>query len=225
VVDPGLPFAHEGQYYNLSWSVVDRRPGTSVRVAVDYNGTAPRDTTVAYEDLSARDREMLSGVFPPKTDNLQEGPDFGTAATYNETERERSVLLGDEYEAVRYEGETYPVIVEDTEPVTIKTYRYTTTVVADSSAEYASQLRSAYLFTLSGLSDTERDVVEQAIEDTYYAESSDDEAFRSVLEIFLRHEAIQQNEYRGTWLVYYDGQTYVAELSYQGFDGTDMSES
>jgi hypothetical protein len=219
-VDPGRPFAHEGRYYNLSWSVVDRRPGTSVRVGVDYNGTAPSDATVDYEDLAARDRELLAGVFPPQRDHLREGPDIGTAGTYNETERDRSVLLAGEYEAVRYEGETYPVIVEGTESVTIKTYRYTSTLVASSSAEYAGQLRSTYLFTLSGLSDAERTVVEEAINDTYYADSSDDEAFRAVLETFWRHEAIQRNEYRGTWLVYYDGKTYLAKLSYEGFDMT-----
>ncbi|MFB6159716.1 MAG: hypothetical protein ABEJ61_00895 [Haloferacaceae archaeon] len=217
-VESGLPFEHDGRYYNLSWSVVDRRPGTSVRVGVDYNGTAPDAATVAYGELSNADRAMLAGALPRQTDNLREGPDFGVAATYSGTERDRSVLLDGEYGAVRYEGETYPVTVEDTERVTIESYRYIATEVADSSAAYAGQLRSAYLFTLSGLSDAERAVVEAAIDDTYYADSSDDEAFRAVLEIFRRHDAVRRTEYRGTWLVSYEGESYVAELSYQGFD-------
>lgn len=217
-VEQGLPFAHEGRYYDLSWTVTDRQPGTAVDVAIDYNGTAPDDATVAYESLSARDRETLDRLLPPRTDRREEGYDFGVHVTYNATERNRSVLLSGEYDAVRYEGETYPVDVGDTEQVTTETYRYTATVVANSSGEYASQLREEYLFALSGLSERERAVVEEAVDDTYYAEDTDDEAFRSVLETFQRHEAIRQGEYRGTWLVRYDGEVYLAELSYGGFD-------
>ncbi|MFB6135905.1 MAG: hypothetical protein ABEJ04_04020 [Halobacteriaceae archaeon] len=218
LVDPGLPFAHEGGYYNVSWTVVDTHPGTSAEVAVDYNGTAPSDETVAYEDLSARDREVLGGLLPPETERRTEGFDVGVVATYNATERNRSVLLAGEYEAVRYEGETYPVSLEDTEPVTIRTYRYSASTVADDAAEYAALLRERYLFTLSGLSDDERAVVEEAVESSYYAEDDDDEAFRSVLETFRRHRAIREGEYDGLWLVRYDGEVYVADLSYGGFE-------
>lgn len=217
-VEQGLPFAHEGRYYDLSWTVTDRQPGTAVDVAIDYNGTAPDDATVAYESLSARDRETLDRLLPPPTDRRDEGYDFGVHVTYNATERNRSVLLSGEYDAVRYEGETYPVDVGDTERVTTETYRYTATVVANSSAEYASQLREEYLFALSGLSDKERQVVEEAIDDTYYAEDTDDEAFRSVLETFRRHEPVRESEYDGMWLVRYDGEVYLADLSYGGFD-------
>lgn len=220
LVEPGLPFSYEERYYNLSWSVVGRQSGTSVRVGIDYNGTAPSAATVAYANLSARDREMLGGVLPPKSTSLRKGSDFYTDATYTETERDRSVLLAEGTEAVRYEGETYPVTVVDTESVVIETRRYAATLVANSSAEYADQLRSEYLFTLSELSDAERNVVEEAIGDTYYAETDGDEAFQSVLETFQRHGAIQRNEYRGTWLVRYDGETYLADLSYEGFDLT-----
>lgn len=218
-VEHGLPFEHRGRYYNVSWTVVDSEPGTAVDVAIDYNGSAPDGATVAYEELPARDREALDRLLPPRTDRLTEGNDFGVHVTYNRTERNRSVLLAGEYDAVDYEGETYPVDVRRTREVTVETYRYTASVVANSSEEYASQLREEYLFTLSGLSDEERAVVEEAIDDgSYYAEDTDDEAFRSVLETFRRHEAVQENEYEGTWLVRYDGEVYVAELSYGEFD-------
>jgi hypothetical protein len=94
------------------------------------------------------------------------------------------------------------------------------TTVADSTAGYADQLRDRYLFTLSGLSDDERSVVEEAMSKngSYYADTDGDEAFRGVLESFDGHPAIERNEFRGTWLVRYDGDVYVAELSYQGFE-------
>jgi hypothetical protein len=81
-------------------------------------------------------------------------------------------------------------------------------------------LRDEYLFTLSNLSDDERKVVETATKDgeTYYAEDDGDQAFRSVMETFRRHEALTRDDYEGTWLVRYEGEVYLAELSYGGFE-------
>jgi hypothetical protein len=219
-VERGLPFGYDGAYYEVDWNVTDSQPATSVSLEIDYNGSAPAGETVGYDALSPRDRELLDGLLPPRTERRTEGYDFGTGGTYTEPERNRSVLLSGEYEAVRFEGETYPVAVE-TEPTTLRTYRYTVTTVADSTAAYADRLRERHLFTLSGLSEDERSVVEEAISEngSYYAESDDDEAFRGVLEEFDGRSAIESTEYRGTWLVRYEGEVYVAELSYGGFEG------
>lgn len=223
-VERGLPFAYQGGYYEVDWNVTDSRPATSVSVEMDYNGTAPASETVGYDAISPRDRELLSGLLPPRTERRVDGYDIGAGGTYTEAERNRSVLLSGEYEAVRFEGETYPVAVE-TEPTTLQTYRYTATPVADSTAAYADRLRERHLFTLSGLSEDERAVVEEAINEngSYYAESDDDEAFRGVLEKFDGRSAIESTEYHGTWLVRYDGEVYVAALSYGGFDGARPS--
>jgi hypothetical protein len=218
LIEPGLPFAHQGQYYNISSTVVDHQPGTAVTLEIDYNGTTQTNATVAYSNLSVRDRALIDGVLPPKRERRTDGYDFGTSATYNETEQNQSVLLTEEYDAIRYEGEIYPINIRDTRPVTINTYQYTASTVASSSTEYATQLRDEYLFTLSGLSEAERGVVEQAINDMYYADNDDDETFRAVMETFQQQTAIQKNEYQGTWLVRYNGEIYVAELSYEGFN-------
>lgn len=209
-VRPGHPFEYEGRYYNLTRSVVDREPGTLARIELDFNESVPPTETVAYPALPRRDREVLAGILPPGG--------LGGYVTYNATERNESVLLSGEYQAVRYRGKTYPYDVADTDNGTVETYRYTPTLVANSSAEYATQLREAHLFELANLSVDERQVVEKAIEDTYYAEDTGDEAFRSVLSRFHRHEAIQADEYEGTWLVRYRGEIYLAELGYGGFD-------
>lgn len=226
-IEDGLPFAHEGRYYNLSRTVVDRQPGTAVDIGIDYNGSTsaagpPGDDSgmVTYASLSARDREAIDQLLPPRTDRRTEGADFGLGITYNETEQNRSVLLSGRVDAVTYEGETYPVDVDETRHVTIKTYRYTASIVANSTAAYASELRESYLFGLAGLSAGERQVVETAIDETYHADGTDDEAFRSVVAAFRRHRAIRSMSSEGTWLVRYDGKTYLAELSYGGIDVT-----
>jgi hypothetical protein len=218
LVTPGLPFRSGGRYYNVSASVIDRQPGTAYRLGIDYNGTAGDGATVAYENLSARDRAVVDKVLPPIPVTADPGPDYYVDATYTATERNRSVLLTADTEAVRYEGETYPIAVTESESVTVPTRRYTATVVANSTEAYAQRLRSEHVFTLAGLSDAERSVVTDAITDSYYADSDGDEAFAAVVERFQQERAVERNEFRGVWLVRYDGEVYVAELSYEGFE-------
>lgn len=217
-LEPGLPFRSDGRYYNVTSLVIDRQSGTFYRLGIDYNGTAPDTATVAYANLSARDRTLLDAVLPPKGVKDRPGPDWHFDATYTASEHNQSVLLSDGIDAVRYEGEVYPITVSERKPITIPTRQYTATVVANSTVGYAQQLRSNYVFTLGELSNPERSVVTEAINDTYYAESDSDDAFEAVLDRFTQQTAIQRNEYRGMWLVRYDGTVYLAELSYENFD-------
>jgi hypothetical protein len=217
LVEPGPPFRSDGRYYNVTSSVSERQSGTAYRFGIDYNGTARERTTVAYENLTARDRAVVGAVLPPVPVTADPGPDYYFDGTYTTSERNQSVLLAEGTEAVRYEGATYPVVVTETESTTVLTREYTATVVANSTTAYAQRLRSQYVFTLDGLSDAERSVVREAINDSYYAED-DDDAFRRLLERFDQEAAVQRNEFRGVWLVQFDDEVYVAELSYEGFE-------
>jgi hypothetical protein len=67
------------------------------------------------------------------------------------------------------------------------------------------------------LATDEREVVAGAIEGSYHAESSDDAAFRSIVERFRRHGAVRSDEYRGEYVVRYRGELYWAELRYGEF--------
>lgn len=90
--------------------------------------------------------------------------------------------------------------------------------MAPSASAYAADLRESELFNISGLSDAEREVVTEAVEETYYSESTDDEAFRSVLGRFWSHEAVRSDEYSGSWVVRYEGTVYWADVHYDEFD-------
>jgi hypothetical protein len=217
-VDNRLPFEHGGAYYEVAWTVVDSEEATVVEVAIDYNGTTD-GRTVAYDDLPAVDRETLDGLLPPRDENRVEGYDIGVGATYTDAELNESALSGGGYDAVTYEGEQYPIRVEQARTVTVQTYRYTATEVAPNASAYAAQLREAYAFTLdpATLDDDERSVVEAATEETYYADSTDDEAFRGVQAAFREHEAIERGDGTGLWLVRYEGELYVADLHYGQF--------
>ncbi len=214
----GLPFAVDGAYYDLSVEPVGNHSELLVDVKIDYNGTTD-GPAVAYEDLSPADKALLDTLLQAEHEDQGEGYDFGAGARYTDAEANASVLLAGDYAAVRYRGERYPIAV-DSRPVTVTTYRYTAEQVAPNAEAYAQSLRETYQFTLSGLSTEERKVVDEAIRGTYYAESTDDSAFQSVLQRFRSHDAVRSDEYSGSWVVRYDGDLYWAELHYGGFTQT-----
>jgi hypothetical protein len=220
-VQRGLPLAYEGSYYEIDWNATGTEPGTAFAVGVDLNGTAPADETVRFEELSERDRRLLGNLLIAMSEReprLNPGPEIAIPEEYTMSETNESVLLSGEYSAVRYNGTVYPFVLEERREETLTRYRYTVDRVADSTSAYAQQLRDEHLFTLSGLSEGERSVMNEAIDGVYYAEDTDDESFRSIMDQFSAESAIEAGSYDGTWLVRYDGKVYTADLSYGGFD-------
>lgn len=224
-VDRGLPYVYDGGYYDLTREVVGEQPGYETAIEVDLNATEVDGETIDYRDLPAVDRERLGPLLEADLEPREPGYDVGLRAVYSTGEAESSVLVPDQvYEGIVYEGETYGMGVDEPENVTLQTYRYESTVVAESAAAYAEQLRDRYEFELSGLSDGEREVVSEAAGGSYYADSDDDEAFASLVDRFRARGAVSEDrEYdRGNWLVRYEGQRYWAQLEYSAFadDGT-----
>jgi len=221
-VRDGLPLAHEGAYYDVSTTAAGTEPATRVGFRVDYDAD-PANLTglrVAYEDLPAVDREALAGAVPPDdaVERRVEGFDLGGSAVYDASEADRSRLATDEREyVVVHDGAEYRLAVESVESTTLTTYRVSATEVAGSSAAYTDRLVDEHAFTLSGLNGSEREVVAGAIEGSYHAESTDDAAFRSIVERFRRHGAVRSDEYRGEYVVRYRGELYWAELRYGEF--------
>ena len=223
-VQRGLPLAYEDSYYDIDWNVTGSERGTAFAVGVDLNGTAPAGETVSFEKLSERDRQLLGDLLTDMSEResrLRPGPEVAIPREYTTAVANESVLLSGEYSAVRHNGTVYPFVLEERREVTLSRYRYTVSRVADNTTAYAQQLRDEHLFRLSGLSEAERSVVNEAIDGIYYAEDTDDESFRSIMDQFSAESAIEADSYDGTWLVRYDGKVYTAELSYGGFDQND----
>lgn len=212
-VDEGLPLAHDGAFYDLSWEVVGERTITRYTVEIDYDPEDASGPSVAVADLPDVDREVIDRLVPPRDDRRVEGYDMGVSSPYSEEEAETSVLVPEqEYDVVVHEGNRYRIRTGDGREVTENTYEYTAAEVAASPETYAADLRERYLFTLSGLSDAEREVVDVAIDEGYYADSTDDDAFRSVAERLRSHDAVSSDEYEGDYLVRYEGTVYWTHL-------------
>jgi hypothetical protein len=225
-IDPGTPVEYEGRYYDLSVTETGERETTVYDVRIDYDGDSESGSdsesgdetpgsAVDYGDLPAPDRDTVDTLLPPPDDFPGgDGYDFGVGREYADEEAKASVLVPEqEYAAVVYEGTRYPVDAGGGRAVTVTDYRYETEEIAASAAEFGAAVRREYLFTLSGLSGAEREVVAEAIEDGYYEGSASD-AFKSLVRRFREHEAVEADEWGGDWLVRYDGTVYLADLEH-----------
>lgn len=213
------PYEHERQYYTLTAEVVERVPGATTVVGVDHNATNPNGSTVQFRDLSPADKRELEPLLSGSPSRYRDGPEIDDLVVYTADEREDSMLAdhADAYVTVRYRGEAYEIDVRPFRTSTLERYRYEATRIADSPEAFAAQLKRQYAFTLSGVNESERNVLDEAISDGYYADDTDDDAFASLVERFRRHEPVTGDEYGGSWIVRYDGQLYWAEMDYGQF--------
>jgi len=215
--DGERPVEHDGAYYRIDREIIETRTQSQYVIEVDYDPERPVDgETIAFEDLPEIDQAALEDLLPPPEDHeANDGYDLGRGHRYP-PDADSVLVPEQQYDAVSYEGTAYPIRVEYARDVEVHTYRYTATQVAEGASELATDLREESRFTLSGLSSEERKIVESAIEDEYRVDSEADPpaAFESLLERFRAHEAVEREEYRGDWLVRYEGVEYWAELGF-----------
>lgn len=219
------PIEHEGSYYRIDREIIETHTEIQYVIEVDYDPEDPIDgATVAYEDLPAADRAALEGLIPPREDPpTGEGFDYGRGARYPR-DADTALVPEPEYAAVAYEGTAYPITVDRAREIEVNTYEYVAREVASSSGELAAAAREQYLFTLSGVSEDERAIVETAAEDGYQVDPDEEPpaAFESLVERFLAHVAIDRDRGEGEWLVRYDGTAYWADLRFPiEWDDTD----
>jgi len=145
---------------------------------------------------------VVSEDHPTGQDGYDLGIGYGTA----EEVGNGSVFVPERrYDVIVHDGNRYRVAV-NSRTASEAEYRYEVTEIAPDVESFAEQVRTEYLFELTGLSDAERTVVEEAIESGYY---EDDDDFRSVVDRIRAHEAIRAADFYGTWLLAYEGEEYI----------------
>lgn len=205
------PVVYEGRYYLLETNSEKLSEDIEYLLRVEYVGDSSVDGEVEYEELSEADREALGRVLP---EGSPEGFEEEAAYPYSADERDNSVLVGEGETTVVFEGEPFSVETEEGPGIDRNRYTYTAKEVADSREDFVSWAKEEYSFVLSGLTDEEREVVEEAIDGGYY-EGGTPDAFASVARRFRDHEAVESDEWGGEWLVEYDGKVYLAELRHR----------
>ncbi|WP_224270528.1 hypothetical protein [Haloprofundus salinisoli] len=219
---------HEGRYYTFSDEVVDVERRKSYTAELDLNPPNTEGQSVELSALPEPDRELVGELLELRdVTQTGDGPEIGGSRVYSVAEEEQSELVPEPaYEFVVVDDETYGLSIGDSEYTQFRTYRYTAEEVAGSTAEYAGQIRDEYLFTLSGLSNGERDLFETAIEEqSVFQEDEATEAFRSLADEIHAHKAFELTEdrasgwYSGQWVLEYEGAVYWVTVDHNDWDG------
>ena len=202
-----------GSVYEVSETRLESSEVTVYEVLLDVNpdDTTPELGAIDYDDLPEADRQRLDAVVSGDTPPEAEGYDIGVSYGSAEEVGDGSVFVPvRQYDILVHDGSRYRVAV-DSRTAPEATYRYELTAVATSVEAFADQVRAEYLFTLSGLSDAERAVVEEAIDGGYF---EDDDAFRSVVDRIRKHEGLDVDDFYGTWLLEYEASEYITYVEW-----------
>ncbi|NLV07513.1 hypothetical protein GOC83_15365 [Haloarcula rubripromontorii] len=200
-------------FYEVSETPLESNEATVYEVRLDFDpGDSTADIgTVDYEELPEVDRQRLDPIIsddnPPSGDGYDVGVGYGTA----EEVGNGSVFVPEQqYDIIVHDGDRYRVMVS-TRTTTETEYRYEAAEVASGVDSFADQLRDRYLFRLTGLSEAEREVVEEAIDGGYF---QDDEAFRAVTDRIREHDGIEVSDSYGTWLLAYEQVEYLTYVEW-----------
>jgi hypothetical protein len=195
--------------------VTERTPATRYSVKVDIvDGTVDESETIRFSDLPKVDRKTFAerGFADGETVGI------GTTFLYTNAERNRSALVPEsDYSVITWkDGSRAEWIVDEANPTTVNTYRYTAERVAPA-AEYGRRIRGRFAFELSELTDAQREIVTTAIEESHYLVDSDQTpspALISLARRFRKHEyptALSEDgegDRNGVYLVRFDGTLY-----------------
>ena len=213
---------HNGTIYRVSFTSSDPQMAYRYHVLIDHvEGDVSENETVTYADLPAVDQKMQLEA---------QHIGVGTQFTYFPAERNQSMLVPTpEKSIVTWEsGERARFSVRESEKITAReTYHYTAERI-DNTEAYGAEVRREHEFELSGLSDAEQEIVQQAMSEDGYRvapqreepEATPTAAIERLVERFRRHrengfEAHAGKPSPGTdgrYLVQYDGQTYWTVL-------------
>ncbi len=200
-------------FYTVSETRTASSEATVYDVTLEF---APDDSTeglreIAFADLPEADRQRLeravTGEQPSEDEEYGIGVDYGTA---EEVGNESVFVPEQRYDVVVHDGDRYRVSV-DSRTASQGEYRYEVSEVASGVEAFADRVRAEYLFTLAGLSEAERAVVEAAIDEGYF---EDDDAFRSVVDRIRDHDGIEVDDFYGTWLVEYETVEYLTYVEW-----------
>jgi len=211
------------RFYTLSYTAEGTASGRDVTYRFDGNATTGEANgkgwaTIAYDDLPPVDRVMLRTPLSVITAEESSRSSIKERRTYSPAELNQSVIAGQRYDAIRYDGMLVEVDVTSSEPRSLTLYRYRPKPVATTADAYAACLQDEYVFELSGLDRNTREIVNEATDGTYRAENTSDTAFRSLLETFHSHTAVSANTASGSWIARYNGRLYWVELRYNSFE-------
>ncbi|MBV0924258.1 hypothetical protein KTS45_08595 [Halomicroarcula limicola] len=208
------PVRYEGSYYEVSYEATNEREETSYDVVVTFNPDPAPETTVAFADLPAVDREVLDGLLESRWDRTDEtNTRLGTPAVYTDAEAAESVIVPEpEYDGVTRGDRTVGLGVDGSRQVTVADYRYRAELLAEDDAGIAALARERYRFEFGDLTAEQRSILDEAKGGEARSADPPSQAFVDLVEKFRAHDGLDVDEYGGTWLLGYDGRDWWAQV-------------
>lgn len=230
-------FVADGRVYSLSHEVIESDPATTFPFTLNpVDGSVSESESIPIGELPEVDREQLAefGLLDESDPFLG----FGSTMLYLDSELPASMLVPEpEFPILVWPEAAGRLEVDEGYDSELKTYRYTTSLVAESAAEYGRRIRDDHEFRLSGLSAEEREIVREAmrrpreryrdveenasateggeLDEEGYVVGEDETAPPALRSLFRRFESERglyddpgEQERQGTYLVRYEEQVY-----------------
>jgi len=218
--------AYDGAVYELRYEVVESRPATRFTITLEPLDPDPEPgAVVEYEALPAVDRRKFE----------ERGFDgdflgFVTGLLYLDSEIPESALVPEpERPVVEWrDGTRGRFSVDGAVERPLETYRYTARTLYESTADLGATVREREAFALSGLSEAERGIVEEATGGRYLVSPDEEppDAMRELAARFRPRGEVRTLPEReettegtpgvgrasGTYLVRYEGRVYWTVL-------------
>jgi hypothetical protein len=227
-------FVYEDAIYQLSYDITESRPAQVFPFTLNpAEGAVDESAVIRFEDLPNVDRQKLASR------GLDEDPflGFGSTLLYYEPEVSQSALVPEpDYPVIEWDDETRGrFTVDGSYDETVDTYRYAVEQVHPSAARFGRSIRERHEFRLFGLSDGERTIITEAIENergwVLMPNESPPDALYSLIDRFSRREEVlreweDENDRTegpsGNYIVRYDGTVYWTRF---GVDLNALTES
>lgn len=227
-------FVYQEAIYQLTYDITDSRPARVFHFTLNRaEGEVNESEVIQFDDLPAVDREKFASR------GLAEDPflGIGSSLLYYEPEVPKSMLVPDpEYTVIEWDAETQGrFTVDGSYDTTVNTYQYSAEQVHSSAAKFGRTIREQHEFTLSGLSDGERTIVTEAIENergwVLMPDESPPDALYSLIDRFSKRQAVlrewEDEDDRaegpsGNYIVRYDDTLYWTGF---GVDLNALTES
>lgn len=220
-VHDGRVVSHDDRVYAVRTTRVGVERRTRDTFDVTYTGRGDNTTVevdadvrvVDYGDLPPIDREMFDAADP---DSLaRDGSAMSAFVRDDYPDDTDSVFVPEqEYDAVRYEGETFLVDYQGPRTTENGRFRYELEPLAPDVTTYVERVVDEHVFTLDrdALSEEQRGMVDTAIEEGYGEEKELSDAFADLVAHIRGHEPVERSYSDWAYVLQYDGTTYYAEI-------------
>jgi hypothetical protein len=204
------PVEFNGSYYRIYRSKI----GETEEVSVRYIGERVDSDKETEINFSEKDEEILDQIRyqAQRSDNEAIERIFGEDYTPEEFRKSNIVDFNEIY--VREENTTFLLEKEEVRNITTEVYKYTFRRVANTTGEWAEELKERYMITLD-TSNHSWEFLENATRG-YYGEETPE--FINTVSILREKKAYRESEKSGRWIVNYRNDTYWVEASWDDIE-------